>query len=91
MKRSATLTSLLITVGLLPNMAQSADMVTANLTSGLNSVGTISIQGIMGNQHDAEQAIARKTDEKGASYYRILRMQKDSSQNCWGVTAEMYR
>ena len=48
MNRSPVLTTLLLSIGLISATAQSAENVNADLTTGLNQVGVISVQGIVG-------------------------------------------
>ena len=45
MNRSPVLTTLLLSIGLISATAQSAENVNADLTTGLNQVGVISVQG----------------------------------------------
>lgn len=90
MNRSPVLTTLLLSIGLISATAQSAENVNADLTTGLNQVGVISVQGVVGEPHDVERLIALKADEQGASYYRILSMNENMPQHTWHVTAALY-
>ena len=84
MKRSFTLSSLLLTAAT-ANTSASADCVT-----GLNEIGLISVTNLSGSQQDVEHAIARKADEQGASWYRIIQMYEEQQPDSWRVQAILY-
>ncbi len=67
MKRSFTLSSLLLTAATANTSAQSAEFASADCVTGLNEIGLISVTNLSGSQQDVEHAIARKADEQGAS------------------------
>lgn len=91
MQRSAVLTSLLLSIGLLASTAQAADAVTADRATGMSQVGTVTVQGIIGSPQDVENAVAKKAQSRGASYYRIITMQDSANQRSWHATAAIYR
>lgn len=90
MKRSFALTSLLLSVGLISTAAQSAEDVDADLVTGLNEIGLITINSIAGNAQDVEKMIALKADEQGASFYRIIQMQESHQAEGWRAQAILY-
>lgn len=90
MKRSLALTSLLISVGLVSTTAQSAEFASADCVTGLNEIGLISVSNICGSAQDVERVIALKADERGASWYRIIKMQENQHADHWRVQAIIY-
>ncbi|MEN3204408.1 DUF1471 domain-containing protein [Klebsiella pneumoniae] len=75
MKRSFTLSSLLLTAATANTSAQSAEFASADCVTGQNEIGLISVTNLSGSQQDVEHAIARKADEQGApvSHYSDVR------------------
>ncbi|MHC7737811.1 DUF1471 family protease activator YjfN, partial [Klebsiella pneumoniae] len=45
---------------------------------------------LSGSQQDVEHAIARKADEQGASWYRIIQMYEEQQPDSWRVQAILY-
>ncbi|WP_279049626.1 DUF1471 family protease activator YjfN [Cedecea davisae] len=90
MKRSLALTTLLLSVGLIPTLAQSAEFASADCVTGLNEIGLISVNDIFGSPQDVERMIALKADEQGASWYRIIQMQENLQANNWRAQAIIY-
>ena len=90
MKRSMALTSLLLSAGLITTSAQSAEDVSADRVTGLNEIGVIAVNSVSGSPQDVERVIAMKADEQGASYYRIVQMQKNPRADNWQVKAIIY-
>ncbi|HBZ0077628.1 TPA: DUF1471 domain-containing protein [Klebsiella pneumoniae] len=58
--------------------------------TGLNEIGLISVTNLSGSQQDVEHAIARKADEQGASWYRIIQMYEEQQPDSWRVQAILY-
>lgn len=90
MKRSFTLSSLLLTAATANTSAQSAEFASADCVTGLNEIGLISVTNLSGSQQDVEHAIARKADEQGASWYRIIQMYEEQQPDSWRVQAILY-
>ena len=90
MKRSFTLSSLLLTTATANTSAQSAEFASADCVTGLNESGLISVANLSGSQQDVEHAIARKADEQGASWYRIIQMYEEQQPDSWRVQAILY-
>mgnify|MGYP000755228511 FL=1 len=90
MKRSFTLSSLLLTAATANTSAQSAEFASADCVTGLNEIGLISVTDLSGSQQDVEHAIARKADEQGASWYRIIQMYEEQQPDSWRVQAILY-
>ncbi|MGT6465356.1 DUF1471 family protease activator YjfN, partial [Escherichia coli] len=55
-----------------------------------NEIGLISVTNLSGSQQDVEHAIARKADEQGASWYRIIQMYEEQQPDSWRVQAILY-
>lgn len=70
--------------------AQSADFASADCVTGLNEIDLICVNNVPGSAQDAEQMIALKADERGASWYRITRMYEDHPAGNWRVEAILY-
>ena len=90
MKQSLTLSTLLLPGVSHAAAAQSAEFASADCVTGLNEIGLISVNNVTGSLEDVEQVIARKADEQGASWYRIVQMQEDHHVNHWRVQAILY-
>ena len=90
MKRSFTLSSLLLTAATANTSAQAAEFASADCVDGLNEIGLISVTNLSGSQQDVEHAIARKADEQGASWYRIIQMYEEQQPDSWRVQAILY-
>lgn len=90
MKRSTPLISLLPPLGLLSACAQPAELAPADRVTPLSEIAEITFNDLPGTLQDAEQVIARKADEHGASYYRILRMDEQAHQPGWYASAILY-
>ncbi|HHA1518766.1 DUF1471 family protease activator YjfN [Enterobacter bugandensis] len=90
MKRTLALTSLLLSAGLVSTTAQSAEFASADCVTGLNEIGQISVNNILGSPQDVERIVALKADEQGASWYRIIQMQEDNHIDQWRVQAILY-
>jgi hypothetical protein len=90
MKRSTTLTSLLLSVGLLSASAQSAELAPADRVTPLSEIAEITLNNLPACPQAVEQVIARKADEHGASYYRILSMEEQAHQPGWRASAIFY-
>lgn len=90
MKRSLSLTSLMLSLGLITTSARSAEAVNADLTTGLNEMGTLSVSDITGSMQDVERLIAWQADQHGAAWYRIINMQQNQRANSWQAQAILY-
>jgi hypothetical protein len=90
MKRSMTLSPFLFCAGMNTTFAQSAEFASADCVTGLNEIGLISVNSILGSQQDVERVIASKADEQGASWYRIVQMYEDQQPDSWRVKAILY-
>ncbi|MGL5699967.1 MAG: DUF1471 family protease activator YjfN [Kluyvera sp.] len=90
MKQSFTLSSLLLPSGTHPAAAQSAEFASADCVTGLNEIGLISVNNVTGSLEDVELVIARKADEQGASWYRIVQMYEEPQQDNWRAQAIIY-
>jgi len=90
MTRSAALTALLLSMGLLSASAQSAALAPADRVTPLSEIAEITLNNLSGSPQDVEQLIARKADEHGASYYRILKMEEQAHQPGWRASAILY-
>lgn len=90
MKRSLSLTTLLLSVGLIRTLAQSAEFASADCVTGLSEIGFISVNDITGSPQDVERMIALKADEQGASWYRIIQMQENALADSWRAQAILY-
>ena len=90
MTRSAALTALLLSMGLLSASAQSAELAPADRVTPLSEIAEITLNNLSGSPQDVEQLIAQQADEHGASYYRILRMEEQAHQPGWRASAILY-
>lgn len=90
MKQSFTLSTLLLPGGTPPAAAQSAEFASADCVTGLNEIGMISIDSMVGSLEEVEQVIARKADEQGASWYRIIQMYEEPQPDNWRAQAIIY-
>ncbi|MBS0849161.1 YdgH/BhsA/McbA-like domain containing protein [Citrobacter sp. JGM124] len=90
MQQSNALTTLLASMGLLPSLAQSAEDVAADCVTGLNEIGTISVNDMVGSPVEVEKVIALKASEQGASYYRIIQLQEDLPTERWQAQVIIY-
>lgn len=90
MKRSLSLTSLMLSLGLITTSARSAEAVNADLTTGLNEIGTLSVSEITGSIQDVERLIAWQADQHGAAWYRIIKMQQNHRADSWQAQAILY-
>ncbi|MEZ2584314.1 DUF1471 family protease activator YjfN [Kluyvera intermedia] len=90
MKQSFTLSTLLLPGGSHTTAAQSAEFASADCVTGLNEIGLISVNNVAGSLEDVEMEIARKADEQGASWYRIVQMYEEPQQDNWRAQAIIY-
>jgi hypothetical protein len=97
MKRSFTLSSLLLTAATANTIKESSRPHTKPdknafllIEEFLNEIGLISVTNLSGSQQDVEHAIARKADEQGASWYRIIQMYEEQQPDSWRVQAILY-
>ncbi|AFJ48620.1 hypothetical protein EBL_c35650 [Shimwellia blattae DSM 4481 = NBRC 105725] len=90
MKRSSALTSLLRAAGLIHTTAQSAENVCADQVTGFNEIGVFSLHGLSGSPQEIERIVALTADRQGASFYRIIQLEENSSANAWSVQAIFY-
>lgn len=90
MKRSNALTTMLSSIGLLPPPARSADDVAADCVTGLNEIGMISVNDMVGSPVDVEKVIALKASEQGAAYYRIIQLHEDLPTESWQAQVIIY-
>lgn len=90
MKRSLALTSMLLSVGLVNAVAQPAEMACADLATGFNEIGTLSLAEVYGSQQEIESMIAAKAAEHGASYYRIVALTERYGRGTWNAQAILY-
>lgn len=90
MKRSNALTTLLSSMRLLPPLARSAEDVAADCVTGLNEIGMMSVNDMVGSPFDVEQVIALKASEQGASYYRIIQLEEDLPTESWQAQVIIY-
>lgn len=58
---------------------------------GLQSMGIISLTVDVSTQDQAVEAIAKKAEEKGADYYRVIGARDYDASPYWRVSAEIYR
>ncbi|WP_097162724.1 DUF1471 family protease activator YjfN [Enterobacter sp. CC120223-11] len=77
-------------LGFSSTTAQSAEFASADCVTGLNEIGLISVNNISGTLQDVEYVIARKADEQGASWYRIIQMYEEQHADNWRVQAILY-
>lgn len=90
MKRSNALTTLLPSIGLLPLPARAAEDVVADCVTGLNEIGVIAVNDMVGSPVDVEKIIALKASQKGASYYRIIQLQENLPAESWQAQVIIY-
>ena len=90
MKQSLTLSTLLFPGSSHAVTAQSAEFASADCVTGLNEIGLISVNNVAGSLEDVEMEIARKADERGASWYRIVQMYEEPQQDNWRAQAIIY-
>lgn len=90
MKQSFTLSTLLLPDSGGVAAAQSAEFASADCVTGLNEIGLISVNNVTGSLEDVEMVIARKADEQGASWYRIVQMYEEPQQDNWRAQAIIY-
>jgi len=90
MKQSNALTTLLSSMRLLPPMARSAEDVAADCVTGLNEIGMMSVNDMVGSPFDVEKVIALKASEQGASYYRIIQLEEDLPTESWQAQVIIY-
>lgn len=80
MKRSFTLSSLLLTAATANTSAQSAEFASADCVTGLNEIGLISVTNLSGSQQDVEHAIAAKQTSKAPPGIALFRCTRNNSR-----------
>jgi len=90
MEQSNALTALLSSIGVFPAPARPAEDVAADRVTGLNEIGMISVNDMVGSPLDVEKVIARRASEQGASYYRIIQLQENHPSESWQAQAIIY-
>ncbi|GAA3586803.1 peroxide/acid stress response protein YhcN [Gibbsiella greigii] len=65
-----------------------ATLVNNQQAETLQSIGTISVGGIIGAPSDVRQALSEKADKQGATAYRIIEVNENGN---WHATAEIYK
>ncbi|KAB8306823.1 DUF1471 domain-containing protein [Erwinia endophytica] len=68
--------------------ASAAQLVNAQQSENLQSVGTVTLSGVAGVPMDIRQQLSQKADAQGARAYRVIEARNDNS---WHVTAELYK
>lgn len=70
--------------------ASAASLVTNDQVNNQNlqSVGTVSVSGINGTTMDIRHQLSEKSDQQGASAYRVIEARNDGNYH---VTAELYK
>lgn len=77
-------------VGLISTAARPAEEASADCVTGLNEIGMISVNAVSDSPEEVSYIVAQKADERGASWYRIIRMQESPRLNGWRVQAILY-
>ncbi|MTD41249.1 DUF1471 domain-containing protein [Erwinia sp. CPCC 100877] len=90
MTPTLALPAVLSSVGLITPFARSAEEARADRVTGLNEIGTIWVNALSEDMQDMEHIVAQKADERGASYYRIVRVQESQQPDNWRVQAILY-
>ncbi|MCG8707369.1 biofilm peroxide resistance protein BsmA [Brenneria sp. 4F2] len=73
-----------------PPPAKQAQLITYAQTSTLEKMGTASVS-VNGSPDDADRAIQRRADEKGARYYTIIMKSETTYPGIWFSRAVLYR
>lgn len=74
-----------------PPPAKQAQLITYAQTSTLEKIGTAAVT-VNGSPDDADRAIQRQADEKGARYYTIvMKTEKRHFPSIWNARAVLYR
>ncbi|MEE3661230.1 biofilm peroxide resistance protein BsmA [Brenneria sp. g21c3] len=73
-----------------PPPAEQAQLINYAQTSTLKKIGTASVT-VYGSPDDADRAIQRQADEKGARYYTIVMKSETSHPGVWFSRAVLYR
>lgn len=87
MKIKATVLAL-STLSMLAFGVSAATLVNNQQAATLQSIGTISVGGIIGAPSDVRQALSEKADKQGATAYRIIEANENGN---WHATAEIYK
>ncbi|RLM19055.1 bioflm peroxide resistance protein BsmA [Brenneria alni] len=74
----------------LPAPTDQAQLITYSQTATLEKIGTVSVT-VRGSPDDADRAIQRKADEKGARYYTIVMKSETTHYGMWTSRAVLYR
>lgn len=90
MKQSNALTAMFSSIGIFPVPARSAEDVAADRVTGLNEIGTISFDNMIGSPLEVEEAIALQASQQGAAYYRIIQLQENHPTESWQAQAIIY-
>lgn len=77
-------------IGLITTAARPAEEASADCVTGLNEIGTISVNAVSDSPEEVGYIVAQKADERGASWYRIVCMQESPRLNSWCVQAIIY-
>lgn len=73
-----------------PPPTEQARLINYAQTSTLEKIGTASVT-LYGSPDDADRAIQRQADEKGARYYTIVLKDETSYPGIWFARAVLYR
>ncbi|AEF43562.1 protein of unknown function DUF1471 [Serratia sp. AS12] len=68
--------------------ASAATLITNDQAGDLQSVGTITANGVAGAPSDIRQALSDKADKQGAKAYRVIEAYENGN---WHATAEIYK
>ncbi|MFC3396574.1 biofilm peroxide resistance protein BsmA [Brenneria rubrifaciens] len=75
----------------LPPPTEQAQLIGYAQTTTLKKIGTVSVT-VSGGPDDADRAIQRQADEKGARYYTIvMKSEKTTLPGTWFSRAVLYR
>ncbi|MEE3652306.1 MULTISPECIES: biofilm peroxide resistance protein BsmA [unclassified Brenneria] len=75
----------------LPPPTEQAQLINYAQTAALKKIGTVSVT-VCGSPDDADRAIQRRADEKGARYYTIvMKSEKTTLPGTWFSRAVLYR
>lgn len=87
MKIKTTVAALSI-LSVLSFSAFAADSINADQAQSREAIGTVSIGAVGTSPMDMHEMLNKKTEEKGASSYRIIEAR---SGDTWHATAELYK
>ncbi|MEB7556991.1 YdgH/BhsA/McbA-like domain containing protein [Kluyvera cryocrescens] len=71
--------------------AELPEVIGSDTTSGLNSLGRVSVSGINGSPDDAIEALRKKSGAIGGGKLRVIALSTPADSSLWTGNAEVYR